>query len=149
MNDLVRSETQPAYLSGEPLLPGWYTLDEQRPHLLGARCKACGTYYFPKQVTFCRNPACAGEQFEEVQLSRSGKLWSWTNACYAPPEPFVAADPYRPFAIAAVELAKEKMIVLGAVVDGVTVAQLKAGMTMELALESLADGKLTWKWKPA
>jgi uncharacterized protein len=132
-----------------PLLPGWYTLDEALPHLLGARCKTCGTYYFPKHVTFCRNPKCNGETFEQVKLSRSGTLWSWTNACYAPPEPFIAAEPYQPFAIAAVELAKEKMVVLGAVVQGVTVAQLKAGMKMELALEPLADGKVTWKWRPA
>lgn len=132
----------------EALLPGWYTLDTKTPHLLGARCKACGTYYFPRQVTFCRNPKCSGEAFEEVRLSRTGKLWSWTNACYAPPEPFVAPDPYEPFAIAAVELAKEKMVVLGPVVRGVTVAQLRAGLEMELALEPLADGKLTWKWKP-
>ena len=132
----------------EALLPGWHTLDARAPALLGARCKACGTYYFPPQVTFCRNPRCEGEAFEQVELSRTGTLWSWTNACYAPPEPFVAPEPYRPFAIAAVELAKEKMIVLGPVVGGVTVEQLKSGMTMELALEALADGKLTWKWKP-
>ena len=149
MNDAaqVRTETPGTYAAG-PLLPGWHTLDEN-PHLLGARCKACGTYYFPKQVTFCRNPECSGEAFEEVQLSRTGKLWSWTNACYAPPEPFVAADPYEPFAIAAVELSKEMMIVLGPVVRGVGVEKLRAGMTMELALEALTDGKLTWKWKPA
>jgi len=132
-----------------PLLPGWYTLDAKAPALLGARCKACGTYYFPKQVTFCRKPDCAGEAFEEVQLSRTGKLWSWTDACYAPPEPFVAPEPYQPFAIAAVELAKERMVVLGPVVSGVSAAQLRGGMTMELALEPLTDGKLTWKWRPA
>ncbi|MGH8540188.1 MAG: Zn-ribbon domain-containing OB-fold protein, partial [Stenotrophobium sp.] len=57
-------------------------------------------------------------------------------------------DAFKPFAIAAVTLAKEKMIVLGQVVTGVGVESLKAGMTMELALEPLADGKLTWKWKP-
>jgi len=145
----VHSETPSPYVIGGPLLPGWHTLDSAAPELLGARCKACGTYYFPKQVSFCRNPACNGEAFEEVALSRSGKLWSWTNACYAPPEPFVAAEPYEPFAIAAVELAKEKMIVLGAVVKGVGVEKLRAGMAMELALEALADGKLTWKWRPA
>ena len=133
----------------EALLPGWYTLDREQPHLIGTRCKACGTYYFPKQSTFCRNPECASSDFEEVELSRTGKLWSWTNACYQPPEPFVAAQPFAPYAIAAVELAKEKMVVLGAVVDGVGVDKLKGGMTMELKLEPTVDGKLTWKWKPA
>lgn len=132
-----------------PVLDGWFTLDEREPHLLGSRCTSCGTYYFPKAKNFCRNPDCSGEQFEEVPLSRTGALWSYTNASYAPPEPFVAADPFTPFAIAAVELEREKMIVLGPVVDGVPSDALKVGQKMELVLEALADGKLTWKWKPA
>lgn len=146
MNDVVQSSPPVGY---GPLLPGWHTLDPKTPHLLGARCKACGTYYFPAQISYCRNPDCQSESFEQVELSRTGTLWSWTNACYAPPEPFIAADPYQPFAIAAVELAKEKLVVLGPVTTGVGVEQLSAGMSMELALEKLADGKLTWKWRPA
>jgi uncharacterized OB-fold protein len=135
-----------------PVLEGWFTLDEHAPHLLGTRCVSCGTYYFPKQSTFCRNPDCAGERFEAVQLSRTGKLWSFTNACYEPPAPYVAPDPFVPFSIAAVELEKERMIVLGQVVAGVGVDALKIGMDMELALEALSEDdtarKLVWKWKP-
>jgi len=147
MSATVRSETPAPYGASTPVLEGWFTTDA-RPHLLGARCKTCGTYYFPKQISFCRNPACSGEVFEDVELSRTGKLWSYTNACYAPPEPFVAPDPYEPFAIAAVDLGKEKMIVLGPVAAGIGVEALKVGMAMELVVEPLADGKLTWKWKP-
>ncbi len=133
-------------------LENWFTLDKNQPHLLGSKCCACGTYYFPAATVFCKNPACESETFEQVQLSRTGKLWSFTNACYKPPEPFIAAEPFEPYAIAAVELEKEKMTVLGQVVTGVGVEQLKAGMEMELVLETLfedADSeKLTWKWKP-
>ena len=132
-----------------PALPGWFTLDLARPQLLGTRCKSCGTYYFPKQSTFCRNPDCAGETFEEVPLSRTGTLWSYTNAAYAPPEPYVAKEPYVPFGIAAVELEQERMIVLGQLATGVDLATLKVGQRMELVLEPLDDGKLTWKWRPA
>jgi uncharacterized OB-fold protein len=133
-----------------PVLEGWFTLDAGAPALLGSRCMSCGTYYFPKLKTFCRNPDCVSESFEEVPLSRGGKLWSFTNAVYQPPEPYVQVekDAFKPFAIAAVELEKEKMIVLGQVVAGVGVESLKAGMTVELVLEPLSDGKLTWKWKP-
>lgn len=134
-----------------PVLEGWFTLEE-KPHLIGTRCTKCGTYYFPRQSLFCKNPACDGEQFDEVKLSRTGKVWSFTNACYQPPEPYVAADPYVPFTIAAVELAQEKMIVLGQVVEGVNVSDLKAGMEMELVLAPLSEDdsavKLTWKWQP-
>lgn len=134
-----------------PVLEGWFTLDE-KPHLIGTCCSKCGTYYFPRQSLFCKNPACDSEQFEEVKLSRTGKVWSFTNACYQPPAPYVAADPFVPFTIAAVELEKEKMMVLGQVVDGVNVSDLKAGMEMELVLAPLSEDdsavKLTWKWQP-
>lgn len=135
-----------------PAIEGWFTLDAEKPHLIGTQCKSCGTYYFPKQSVFCKNPACNGDTFDEVQLSRTGKVWSFTNACYQPPEPYVAADPFVPYAIMAVELEKEKMIVLGQAVEGVDVSQLKAGMDVELVLEKLFEDeqsvKMTWKWKP-
>lgn len=134
-----------------PIIEGWFTLDEAEPALLGSRCTSCGTYYFPKQGNFCRNPACEGEEFEEVPLSRKGKLWSFTNACYQPPEPYVAADPFVPYAIAAVQLEREQMMVLGQVVSGVGVEALKAGMDMQLVLEDVpGEGgeRVTWKWQP-
>jgi len=136
-----------------PAIEGWFTLDPVAPALIGACCSACGTYFFPPpQAQFCRNPDCGGESFERVPLSRTGRIWSFTNAGYQPPEPFVAATPFVPFAIAAVELAKERMIVLGQVASGVGVEDLEVGMTVELVLETLysdADSdKLAWKWRP-
>lgn len=135
-----------------PVLDGWFTTGET-PHLIGTRCSNCGTYYFPKLETFCRNPDCESAQFETVELSRTGKLWSFTNACYKPPEPYIAAEPFEPYAIAAVELEREKMIVLGQVVTGIGVEALKADQPMELVVETIPDaaqpaGKLVWKWKP-
>lgn len=136
----------------QSVLEGWFTTGET-PHLLGTRCAACGSYYFPRQDEYCRNPACESTQFETVELSRTGTLWSFTNACYTPPAPYIAAEPFVPYAIAAVELEREKMIVLGQVVEGVGVEALKAGLAMELVVETIPDhtapeGKLVWKWKP-
>lgn len=136
-----------------PFLEGWFAESEDGAHLIGARCTSCGTYYFPRQSRYCRNPACDGEHFEDVPLSRRGRLWSYTDACYQPPEPYVPTEPYVPFAIAAVELEREKMIVLGQVVRGVDVGALQVGMTMELVIEPLSETpterQLAWKWKPA
>jgi uncharacterized protein len=133
-------------------LEGWFTLDEREPRLLGTRCKACGTVYFPKQRSFCRNPACESTEFDEVPLSRRGRVWSCTNASYQPPEPFVAPEPFVPFTIAAVELEAERMVVLGQVVAGVDVTDLEVGQEMELVLDTLytdaESEKLIWKWKP-
>lgn len=142
-------------MSAKPVnaaIEGWHTLDTEQPQLLGSRCDHCGTYYFPKMLKYCRNPDCDSSDFSEVPLSRTGKIWSYTNACYKPPEPFVADDPFVPYAIAAVELAEEQMIVLGQVIKGVDVTELKVGMDVELVLETLhetdEDVKVTWKWKP-
>ncbi len=136
-----------------PAVEGWFSMDSDEPALLGTRCKSCKTYFFPKETTFCRNPSCAGTEFEEVPLSRRGKLWSFTNNCYKPPAPYVAKDPFEPYAIAAVELEREKMVVLGQVVPEVGVEDLKAGMEMELVLDTLFEDDeneyLVWKWRPA
>ena len=134
-------------------IEGWYTLDADSPHLIGSRCDDCGTYFFPRQDRYCKNPACDSTAFSDVELSRTGTLWSYTNACYQPPEPFVAPVPFEPYAIAAVQLEAEQMTILGQVVEGVTVDELKVGMPMELVLETLhedeEDTKVVWKWKPA
>lgn len=136
-----------------PAKEGWYTMDEAKPQLIGSRCTSCKSYFFPKQSLYCANPSCDGEKFEDVPLSRTGKIWSYTNTCYAPPAPYVpTTDPFQPFAIAAVELEAEKMVVLGQVVKGVDVDKLKLGMKMELVLETLYEDDqneyLVWKWKP-
>ena len=142
-------------MRGKPKLPaiaGWFTLDSGQPHLIGSRCQDCGTYFFPRQDNYCKNPACDSSTLAEVTLSRTGTVWSYTNACYQPPPPFVAPEPFEPYAIAAVQLEVEQMVILGQVVKGVTVAELAVGMTMELVLETLHEDeegrKLTWKWKP-
>jgi uncharacterized OB-fold protein len=52
-----------------------------------------------------------------------------------------------------VELAEERLVVLGQVVAGVTVEDLQVGMAMELVADVLdADDEHTyvvWKWRPA
>jgi hypothetical protein len=134
-------------------IEGWFTMDEASPRLLGTRCKTCGTYFFPREQTFCRNPSCTGTEFEEVKLSDRGKLWSFTNNCYQPPAPYVSPEPFEPYAVAAVELANEKMVVLGQVAKGFDIGALKAGMEMKLVLETLFEDAenrhIVWKWKPA
>jgi len=136
----------------KPAIEGWFSMDADDPRLLGTRCTSCRTYFFPRETVFCRNPACSGTEFEEVPLSRRGTLWSFTNNCYPPPAPYVAPDPFEPYAIAAVELDEEKMVVLGQVVPGVATSDLKAGMEMELVIDTLFEDDeqeaMIWKWRP-
>jgi uncharacterized protein len=135
-----------------PAIEGWFTVDGTAPALLGSRCAGCGTYAFPKATAYCANPACSSREFEEVPLSRRGRIWSFTDARYQPPPPYVAADPYVPFCLAAVELAEEKMVVMGQVVSGVGAGDLRVGMDVELVIDTLYEDDeheyLVWKWRP-
>jgi uncharacterized OB-fold protein len=135
-----------------PAVEGWFTMDPAAPALLGTRCTTCGTYFFPRESRFCRNPACDGTELEEVPLSRRGKVWSFTDNRYQPPPPYMSHDPFEPYAIAAVELAEEKMVVLGQLAGGASVDDLRVGQEVELVLEILYEDDenafVVWKWQP-
>lgn len=131
---------------------GWFTTGDE-PTLLGRRCTSCGTYAFPKVDFGCPNPACTGTDFEEVPLSRRGTVWSYTDAQYRPPAPYVVpGDEHVPFCIAAVHLEAEGLTIMGQVVAGVGIEDLRVGAEMEVVVDVLftEDGvdHLVWKWRP-
>lgn len=136
----------------QPAIEGWFTTDAERPQLLGTRCQSCHSYFFPKETRFCRNPACSSTEFEEVPLSRTGRVWSFTTNHYQPPEPYIAPDPFVPYTVAAVELTEEKMVVLGQLAAGVDPSEIEVGTEMELVVETLFEDEnaehLVWKWRP-
>jgi uncharacterized OB-fold protein len=136
-----------------PAIEGWFVADGELAHLIGSKCNGCGSYFFPKETFFCRNPACRSNDFEQLPLSRTGKLWSFTDNRYPPPAPYVAPDPFVPYIVAAVELDREKMVVLGQVSPGVSIGDLAAGMAMELVIDTLYEDDeneyLVWKWRPS
>jgi uncharacterized OB-fold protein len=140
-----------------PVVEGWFTTDD-RPTLLGGRCTTCGTVAFPAPGSgsgSCPDPACAGDDLEQVALSRRGTVWSYTDARYQPPPPYVppqaAGEDHQPFALAAVEL-PEGIVVLGQVADGYGTADLRVGSEVELVVEPLytdeTGERLVWRWKP-
>lgn len=147
----------------KPAVEGWFTLeptdsshtpvDAEPIALIGTRCVDSGTYFFPPERVMSRAPGFADSELVDVELSTTGRLWSYTDAQYQPPEPFVApTDPYRPYCLAAVELEKEKLVVLGQVVPDVGVDDLEVGMMMELVAGTLFEDDETdyivWKWRP-
>ncbi len=131
-------------------IEGWFTVSDS-PALLGTRCVACGTYFFPRQSEWCSNPDCLGRDLQEVELSRTGRIWSFTDNRYQPPAPYVSPDPFVPYTIAAVELHDEHMVVLGQMEAGTDVSQLKAGQEVELTVGTLYEDDdheyLVWKWR--
>lgn len=139
-----------------PAVPDWFTADDGTPRLVGSRCEVCGTPYFPRNTLACRNPQCAspkdGSELSEYLFSTRGRIWSYADARYKPPPPYVSSDPFEPYVVAAVELEVEQMVVLGQVVRGLTVDDLAVGMPVELTLGVLYTDEeadhTVWMWRP-
>lgn len=115
----------------------------------------CASVFFPREDAFCRNPGCAGGELAEVPLSPRGRVWSYTDSRYRPPSPYVT-DPeleWEPYALIAVELESERLVVLGQAVPGITVADLTVGMEVEVVPGVLHEDEettwTTWHWRPA
>lgn len=135
-----------------PAVEGWFTTDEAAPALLGARGDETGSYFWPTALAVSANPTAPGESRTPVELSRIGRLWSWTTNHYAPPEPYVSPDPFVPYTVCAVELDREQMVVLGPLATGADPADLTLGMEMELVLGPLYTDDdheyVVWQWAP-
>ncbi|WP_221359763.1 Zn-ribbon domain-containing OB-fold protein [Streptomyces beigongshangae] len=136
------------------MVTGWFTGRGGGFRLLGTRCSACASVFFPREDAFCRNPGCPGGELEEVPLSKRGRVWSYTDSRYRPPPPYVS-DPelvWRPCVLAAVELPAERLVVLGQTVPGVGVADLAVGMEVEAVPGVLNEDArttwTTWHWRP-
>ena len=135
-----------------PVVEGLFKDDEGGPALLGGHCAQCGSFFFPKQWSFCRNPRCDGGPLDDTALSTHGRLWSWTDNRYAPPPPYPAGEPFEPYGVAAVELDAERMVVLGQLAAGTDVDALHLGQAMRLVVEPLYEDddavRTVWKWRP-
>ncbi|TDD81395.1 benzoylsuccinyl-CoA thiolase [Actinomadura rubrisoli] len=137
-------------------MEGWFTAGDGQVRLLGTRCTSCGTPYFPRNELACRNPRCTGpkdgSELQEHALSGRGRIWSYADSRYKPPPPYISPDPFRPYAVAAVELEAERMVVLGQVAPGHTVDDLAVGMEVELTEGVLYEDDeaeyTTWMWIP-
>ncbi|MFG3656485.1 Zn-ribbon domain-containing OB-fold protein [Streptomyces sp. NPDC047706] len=138
----------------KPAVDDWFTGDGDDFRLLGTRCSGCAAIFFPREDVHCRNPRCAGGDLEAVRLSRRGRIWSYTDSRYRPPSPYVTDPelPWEPYALVAVELESERMVVLGQAAPGVTVADLTVGMEVEVVPGVLHEDAetiwTTWHWRP-
>jgi uncharacterized OB-fold protein len=134
-----------------PAIDGWFTTGDAGPRLVGSRCAKCGSFFFPKETVRCRNPHCGSDSVQEVPLSSRGTIWSYTVNHYPPPSPAVNPDPFIPYGVAAVELADERMVVLGQVPRGME-SDLTVGGQAELVLDTLFEDDeheyVVWKWRP-
>lgn len=134
-----------------PAVDGLMVL-EPEPRLIGGRGKSQHSYFFPKDLAG-GDPACRDDDGrDEVLLSRTGTVWSYTSGAYQPPPPYPQTDPYEPFVLAAVELDNEHLVVLGQMVPTVTIEDMWVGMRVELTTAILHEDEeheyAVWNWAP-
>jgi uncharacterized OB-fold protein len=133
----------------KPVADGLFTWPSDDPQLLGSKCTACGEVTFPAQSA-C--PACPSSDCEQIGLSRSGTLWTWTVQNFPPPHPYLGdARSFVPFGVGYIELA-EGVRVESRLTEN-DAGRLKIGMQMELVIETFgrdADGNdvVTFAFKP-
>lgn len=104
------------------------------PALLGSRCSDCGAHTFPRQGG-C--PRCTGAAMEDVPLSRTGTLWSFTTQGFRPKPPYTGTEAHEPYAVGYVEL-PDQLLVETRLVETDPDA-LEIGMPVELALVPFRD----------
>lgn len=92
-----------------------------RPALLGGRCIACGSVFFPMQTYGCEQ--CGSQALEAVRLTGRGQL-------VASAEVHVAAGPHRPAPFTVGSVVTEEGAVVRALLDVAPGAQLTPGEPM-------------------
>lgn len=135
-----------------PAVEGLFTMGDD-PRLIGGKGQSNDSYFFPKNMGG-NDPALIGEtEREEVLLSNTGTIWSFTTSSYPPPKPYViTTEPFVPIVIAAVELDNEKIVVLGQMAEGIKVEDLSVGMRVRMIIDVLFEDEehqhMVWKWEP-
>ncbi|OGB60341.1 MAG: transcriptional regulator [Caldithrix sp. RBG_13_44_9] len=105
----------------------------EMPHryrLEAGKCKKCGKIYFPKRH-ICNQ--CRGQDFENIKLSREGKLETFT-IIHVGPSQFAEQVPY---AVGIVRL-KENICILAQIAD-CDIHSLKTGMSLKIEFRRVSE----------
>lgn len=99
-------------------------------HLIGSKCRDCGSIFFPQRKV-CLN--CGKRALERVPLSKRGKLDTFTIVWQVPPGAIVKA----PYALGRILLPEG--VYVGSLLGGCDRDDLQTGMDMEIGLENLSE----------
>jgi len=137
-------------LTKVPVADGLFTWRDEHPRLIASRHRETGAVTFPAEP--------AGDEVEEILLSRTGRLFTWTTQQFVPPAPPYTGDTdpesFTPYAVGYVEL-PEGVLVEGRLTES-DPERLAIGQEMELVLipfrtEPGPHGDqdvLTFGWEP-
>ena len=121
---------------------------EAEPRLIGSQCNKCGEIFFPKRGGWlCSN--CQSDSLKEIELSRRGKIFSYSVVTQRPPVYYKAAE--VPYAIGFVELPEGVRV--ETLFTQCNFDDLKIGMEVEMLIDKLhqeEDGTevICYKFRP-
>lgn len=137
-------------MAAVPIAPEYFALAaaddaDQRPRLLGSRCPACSEHFFPRRMVCAK---CLQEGCEDVVLSPTGTLWTYTYVhvpLFAKKDAVVSA-----YGVGQVDLPEGpriQAILVGGPDD------FEIGMALELDLETLrqtddGDDVVIYRFRP-
>jgi uncharacterized OB-fold protein len=133
-----------------PIAPEYFSVPadgdaDRRPRLLGSRCPACGEHFYPRRFVCAK---CLHEGCEDVVLSPTGTLWTYTYVhvpLFAKKDAKV--DAYGVGQVDLPEGPRIQAILVGGPDD------FEIGMALELDLETLHHDKdgndvVIYRFKP-
>ena len=111
-----------------PVAEGLFTGPDERPRLIGSRHKSTGVVSFPFDPS--------SDEVERIELSRTGRLFTWTTQQFVPPSPpytgDTTAEAFTPYAVGYVEL-PEGVLVEGRLTES-DPDRLSIGQEMEVVI---------------
>ena len=101
----------------------------------GTRCKTCGLVFFPPRSDCYQ---CLSDNMEWFEVSGSGKLVTYSKLEYAP----IGFQDDVPYCIALLDYGDYK--VFGRIDSGLPDEEIKVGMEMKTAANTLPNGQLNY-----
>jgi uncharacterized OB-fold protein len=133
-----------------PIKEGLWTVPlspNEKPQLIGSRCRLCCEVFFPKKANGMCNH-CQSKGLEEIKLSRRGRIYSFTVVMQRPPEYYKGPVPYAEGFVELPEGIRVETLFTDCDFD-----DLKVGVEVEMVIERLYDDEegnqiLAFKFRP-
>lgn len=103
--------------------------------VMGSRCKDCGLVFFPPRSDCYQ---CLSSHMEWFEVRGTGKLVTYSKLEYAP----IGFQEDVPYCIALLDYGEYK--VFGRVASGLPEEEIKVGMPMKTAVNTLPNGQLNY-----
>jgi uncharacterized OB-fold protein len=108
--------------------------------VMGSRCKDCGLVFFPPRSDCYQ---CLASRMEWFEVRGTGKLVTYSKLEYAP----IGFQEDIPYCIALLDYGEYK--VFGRVASGLPEEEIKVGMPMKTAVNTLPNGQLNYVFQKA